>query len=148
MAPGAPNYDSYKRVGIETSSQGKLVIMLFNGAIQRAEEAKRSILAKNIENAHKHLVRAQDIIGELRASLDMSAGSVAHNLDRIYEYLHHLLIQANLTKTVQPIDQCLELLQDIRDTWQEAFNVAQASGELDDPPRPNPQGSVAVDMQG
>ena len=99
---------AYRKVDVETTSQGKLIVLMFNGAIQRAEEAKRRIdTGEDIQSVHKNLVRAQDIIGELRASLDMATGQIANNLDRIYEYIQYLLIQANMKKDSKPIEEAL-----------------------------------------
>ena len=91
----AAQYNAYKRVDVETSSQGKLIVMLFNGAIQRAEEAKRQLAKGRTEGVHNNLLRAQDIVAELRNALDMKV-AIAKQLDRIYEYFQYLLIKANI----------------------------------------------------
>ena len=88
--------NAYTRVDVETASQGKLIVMLFNGAIKRAEEAKRQLDKGDRQSVHNNLVRAQDIIAELRGALNMKAGEIAVNLDRIYEYFQHLLISATV----------------------------------------------------
>ncbi|MBM3290330.1 MAG: flagellar export chaperone FliS, partial [Candidatus Hydrogenedentes bacterium] len=102
----AAQYKAYQRVDIETASQGKLVVMLFNGAIQRAEEAKRQLAKARTEGAHTNLVRAQDIVAELRSALDMKA-PIAKQLDRVYEYFQHLLIKANVRKDNAPLDEAI-----------------------------------------
>lgn len=117
--------DVYRRVSIETASQGQLVLMLFDGAIRKAERAKESILAQDLQAAHNHLVRAQDIIAELRNALDMSVGEIAKNLDRVYEYFDHLLVQANVNKDTAPIKECVEHMAAMRHTWAEAFEAAE-----------------------
>ena len=122
MSATASKYEAYTRVDIETASQGKLIVMLFNGAIKRAEEAKRQLDKGKREGVHNNLIRAQEIIGELRGALNLQAGPVAKNLDRIYEYFQHLLIQAKIKKQTQPIEECVELMTNVRDTWQELFS--------------------------
>lgn len=122
MSMPASSYSAYKRVNVETASQGKLIIMLFNGAIQRAEEARRQLEKGRTDNVHNNLVRAQDIVAELRGALNMKAGILATNLDRSYEYFQHLLIKANLRKDAAPIKECVELMSEIRDAWQELFD--------------------------
>ena len=148
MPPSAEPNNAYKRVGVETASQGKLIVMLFNGAIQRAEEAKRHMSDTNTEKVHNNLIRAQEIIGELRGALDMSTGEVAANLDRIYEYFQHLLANANIRKDSALIDDCVELMTSIRDTWEEVFAKVAA----EEPPKPapaiNPHGSAIMNLQG
>lgn len=147
------DYGVYKRVDVETASQGKLVVMLFNGAIQRAEEAKRHILARNFPEAHNKLIRAQEIITELRSALDMKAGEIAQNLNRIYEYFQYLLIRANLRKETEPIDLCVELMTEMRDTWQLAFEKAQKEQSAGThvpptPPAPNVHGAAVMNITG
>lgn len=143
------NYGAYRKVDVETASQGKLVVMLFNGAIQRAEEAKRQLERQNNAGAHNNLIRAQEILGELRGALNMKAGVIAANLDRIYEYLQHLLIQANVRKDCEHIDECLTHLVSIRDTWEEAFSdLARTSAATGTPPRvPAPHTNI-MNLQG
>lgn len=150
MTPLPSSYNAYKQVDVETASQGKLIVMLFNGAIQRASEASRLIENGGaIVDIHNNLTRAQDIISELRAALNMEiGGEIAANLDRSYEYLYHLLVTANLKKEVAPLTECIELMTQLRDTWDEVF----AKNAQDDIPQPaptvNPHGSSVMNFQG
>ncbi|MFP4501498.1 MAG: flagellar export chaperone FliS [Candidatus Hydrogenedentota bacterium] len=143
---------AYTKVDIETASQGKLIVMLFNGAIKRAEEAKRQLAKGNRQEVHNNLIRAQEIIAELRGALNMKAGAIATNLDRIYEYFQHLLITANLRKQAEPIDQCVTLMNTMRDTWQEVFDkIAQEEAAAKKPvtaPPINQHGNSMLNMQG
>ncbi|MCP4643511.1 MAG: flagellar export chaperone FliS [bacterium] len=148
MPASMPSYDTYKKVDVQTASQGKLVVMLFNGAIQRAEEAKRHLKAGKLDNAHNNLIRAQDIVGELRSALDMHAGGqLATNLDRLYEYFQHLLIRANIRKDTGAIEEAMELMTEIRDTWQEAFKLVEAEAKPIPPPA-NRHGAAVMNLEG
>lgn len=139
---------AYTRVDIETASQGKLIVMLFNGAIKRAQEAKRQLEKRNFQEAHNNLIRAQDILAELRGALNMKAGEIATNLDRIYEYFQHLLITANVRKETESIDQCCELLVSIRDTWQEVFAKLSREQAGQTAPVINQHGNAMLNLQG
>jgi flagellar protein FliS len=147
MASSAVGYSTYKRVDVETASQGKLIVMLFNGAIQRAEEAKRQLEKGRLQNVHNNLIRAQDIIAELRGALNMSAGEIARNLDRIYEYFQHLLIMANIRKDTAPIDECVRMMSTVRDTWQEVFEGA-GKETPSTTPQLNQHGAAVMNVQG
>jgi len=141
-------YNAYKRVDIETASQGKLIVMLLNGAILRAEEAKKHMASARPEKVHECLIRAQDIVAELRSALNMGAGEVAANLDRSYEYFQHLLIQANVRKEPGPIDECVNLMITIRDTWEEVFaKVTQEEGPAPEP-QINRHGAAVMNLEG
>lgn len=118
--------NTYKEVTIKTASQGKLIDMLFDGAIKRAEEAIKYIENNNVELVHKNLIRAQEIITELRTALNMEiGGDLAKNIDRIYEYIHYLLVQGNLKKNTAPIKESIEYMKVMKDTWKEAFEIYQ-----------------------
>lgn len=150
MRANAYNSQSaYKRADVETASQGKLVVMLFNGAIQRVEEAKRLIKTdpKPLSEIHAHLVRAQDIVAELRSSLNIQAGDIAHQLDRIYEYIFHLLVQGNIKKDGEHLDEAVTRLSEMRDLWVEAFAMAQQEGGTP-ATRINPHGSAIMNLEG
>lgn len=150
MSGLAHSYGAYKRVGVETASQGKLVTMLFDGAIRRAEQAKAAIEAgAKPADSHNHLVRAQEIVAELRSALNFDMGEVAHNLDRIYEYFIHLLVKANLNKDTAAIDECIALMREMRETWAEVFANAEASKPMAaQPPRLNQHGNALMDLEG
>ena len=77
MAVPVTQAGAYRRIDVETTSQGKLIVMLFNGAIQRSEEARRQIERGRFDSVHNNLVRAQEIVGELRRALNMNAGPLA-----------------------------------------------------------------------
>lgn len=150
MSALTAGYGTYKQVDVETASQGKLIVMLFNGAIQRTEEAKRQMAKRNNQAVHNNLIRAQDIIAELRGALNMQAGEIARSLDLSYEYFQHLLIRANVEKKDEPIDECVRLMTGMRDTWQELFaNLAkEAEAKVPKPPPINQHGSSFMNVQG
>lgn len=152
MSSTAAKTNAYAKVDVETASQGKLIVMLFNGAIKRAEEAKRQMEKGSRQAAHNNLIRAQEIVAELRGALNMKAGDIANNLDRIYEYMQHLLIQANIRKETAPIDECLGHMTELRDTWQELFDGLSkeqaAATAKPRAPRINQHGSSVLNMQG
>jgi flagellar secretion chaperone FliS len=147
MPESSASYGAYKRVDVETASQGKLIVMLLNGAIQRAEEAKRQAEKGRNDAVHNNLIRAQDIVNELRSALDMKAGDIAHGLDRVYEYCQHLLVQANIRKSPVPIEECVEHLTGLRDTWQELFEK-MAKEEPAAPPQIRRHGETALNLEG
>jgi flagellar protein FliS len=148
MSAPAAKYGEYTKVDVETASQGKLIVMLFNGAIKRSEEAKRQLERGQNQAVHNNLIRAQDILAELRGALNMKAGPIATNLDRIYEYFQHLLVVANIRKDAQHIDECLEMMTRLRDTWQELFDSLSRTGDVAKAPTVNQHGASLLNIQG
>lgn len=115
-------HKTYKQVHVETASQGKLIIMLYDTAIKRTEEAIKLLGSKKLDEVNNNLIRAQDIIAELRASLDMKTGEIAANLDRLYDYILRLLVGGNVRKQKSPLEEAVKLMTALRDTWKELFD--------------------------
>lgn len=112
-------YQAYKKTQVTTASQGDLIIMLFDGAIKFATQAKAMIDERDLAGANDRLLRAQDIVSELMSALNLDVGELAVNLYQLYEFTNELLIQANLKKDPVHIEQALDLLTQLRDTWRE-----------------------------
>ena len=112
----------YLKNQIETSSPGQLLILLYDGAIKFLNQAKIGIQNKDIELTHNNLIKAQNIISELRDTLDMEiGGELANNLFALYNYFNRRLVQANIKKEIEPVDEVLEHLRGLRDTWKQAI---------------------------
>lgn len=148
MGSQASSSKAYRRVDIETASQGRLIVMLFNGAIRQAVEGQRQLEAGKGTDAHAYLIQAQEIIAELRSALNLDAGEVAYNLDRSYEYFHHLLVTANIKKAIEPIEECVGLMTSMRDTWQELFDSVEREEEFDIPVAINKHGASIMNLEG
>jgi flagellar protein FliS len=148
MSTSASNLNAYTKVDVETASQGKLIVMLFNGAIKRTEEAKRQLEQGKMESVHNNLIRAQDILGELRGALNMKAGDISENLDRIYEYCQHLLVTANVKKDPTPLEECVEMMTSLRNTWKELFDGLAKDDTPKPAPKINQHGENVLNVQG
>ena len=112
----------YLKNQIETSSSEQILILLYDGAIKFLNQAKIGIQNKDIELTHNNLIKAQNIISELRDTLDMEiGGELANNLYALYNYFNRRLVQANIKKEIEPVDEVLEHLRGLRDTWKQAI---------------------------
>lgn len=116
---------AYRKTRLTTSSPGNLLVMLFDGGIKHATRAKECIIRGEKETAHTYLVKAQEIVLELIASLDTSV-ELATPLFQLYEYVHHRLVEANVRKDAGAVDDALVILKGLRDTWEEALKEAGA----------------------
>lgn len=117
-------YEMYKRTQVSTASQGELVVMMFDGAIKFSTQAKAMINQANTAGAHERLLRAQDIVNELTMALNMDMGKIAEDLYNLYDFVNQLLVQANIKKDISLVEQAIQLLTELRDTWREV--VAKA----------------------
>lgn len=113
-------YQAYQINQVFTVPQEKLVLMLYDGALRFCRQGIMALEKKDYAGVNDNLIRAQEILGELIASLNFDAGEIARNLYRLYEFMRWHLIQANVKKNVTMIKEVVELLQGLRDAWEEA----------------------------
>lgn len=115
--------NAYSRVSVQTSVDGadphQLVVLLFDALEQALRAAKVSMLAKDIPAKCHQIGRAIRIVEEgLKAPLDLDkGGSVAANLDALYEYCVNRLVFANAHNDVALLDEVSSLLQPVIDGW-------------------------------
>jgi len=117
----------YKKQAIVTARPAKLIDLLFEGALQAIERAKNSAEDQNFiqrnENMNRYISKAQLIIRELQASLDLNTpGDLAPTLYRLYDYFCHLLIEANLKKSTEPLNEVQAHLAEIQQAWKTVLN--------------------------
>lgn len=112
--------NQYKQNTVFTATSEELTLMLYDGAIKFINIGKLNIENKDTVKAHEALMRAQDIIIELNASLNMDY-EISNNLRSIYDFIMERLVDGNIQKDIAPLDEALELLQELRDTWKEAM---------------------------
>ncbi len=116
-------YQNYKEIEIETASGLKLVIMLYAGALRFLNVAKEGIKNKKLDVANNHLIKTQDIITELMTSLNFDAGEIAHNLYSLYIYMNRRLLEANVEKNIDIIDEVCRLLNTLKGAWEELLRT-------------------------
>jgi flagellar protein FliS len=112
-------YKNYREVEIETASGLRLVVMLYAGAIKFLNIAREGILSKKLDSANNNIIKAQDIISELMTSLNFDAGEVAHNLYSLYLYMNRRLLEANIEKNLEIINEITRLLNTLKSAWEE-----------------------------
>lgn len=123
-----PNaYAQYNNSKILTATPAELTLMLYEGAIKFCNIAVAAIQQKDIEKAHKNIQKTQKIIEHFRLTLDMKY-PVAQDFDRVYEYLEGRLVQANVKKDEEILNEVLEHLRSMRDTWKEVMRINREKG--------------------
>jgi len=108
-------YDQYRQTAIQTAPPEQLVVMLYDGAIRFLEQAKTGL--QDGKDISEPLARVQDIIVELAASLNRSAGEVAENLARLYDFWIQWLLQAQIRRDGAKIDEVLGMVRELREAW-------------------------------
>lgn len=118
-------YNVYKNNSVNYASKEQLLLMLTEGAVKFCKIARQAMVDKDVRKAHDSLVRTQDIFSELMVSLDQSAGEWAVQLYRVYAFIKEKLVEANMKKNLDIIDEILPLVEDINETWKEAYKRAK-----------------------
>lgn len=116
-----PNaYGQYNNSKILTASPAELTLMLYEGAIKFCNVAIVGVENKDIEKAHIHIQKTEKIIDYLRQTLDMNY-PVAEDFERVYSYIGRRLIEANVRKDKEILEEVNEHLHSLRDTWKEVM---------------------------
>ena len=114
-------YQQYKNTQIQTASQERLLIMLYEGAIKFIKQGKLAFGEGEYDNGNEYIKRSQDIVSELMSSLNFESGEVANNLFVLYEYIYHRLVQANIKKDTDILDEVIGMLNSLKETWVQVF---------------------------
>jgi len=119
-------YNRYLETTVQTATPAQLLIMLYDGAIRFSRQGIEALKQNKYEEANRCLVRVQDIIQEFVITLDRNA-PMSDSLLQLYEYFIHRLIEGNVKKQSEPIEEVMGYLIDLKETWVQASRTANAS---------------------
>jgi len=109
---------AYQDAAVTTQSKGRLIVMLYEGAVKFLKLAIKEADANNYEAKGKYIGKAQDIITELNAVLDMEAGGeIAGNLRKLYFFMNDRLSKANAKNDPETIREVISLLEELNQGW-------------------------------
>ena len=117
-------YAAYKNNSIKTASPAELTLMLYEGAIKFCNIAIMGISENDIEKTHNNIKKVEDIITEFQSTLDHKY-PVAKDFDNVYNYLMQRLIEANIAKDKDILEEVLKHLRGMRDTWKEVMRLTK-----------------------
>jgi flagellar protein FliS len=132
-------WQSYRKVAIQTASPAHMVLMLYDGAISFMERALMGFNHKDPlefnQTINNNVLRAQAIIHEMNARLDMErGGEISDNFRRLYNYFNLRLQQANLKKKKEPLEEVLGHVRGLRESWAEMLRRGQSNDEAEPAP--------------
>ena len=114
--------DQYLESKILAAKPEELTYMLYEGIVKFIKKALLSVEAKNYEAVNYNTQRAQAIVDELRSTLNMDI-PISQSLESLYEYLNFKLVSANIEKNEVLFNEALEIAENFKDTWKEAFSI-------------------------
>lgn len=120
-----PNgYNQYANSKLMTASPAQLTLMLYDGAIKFCNLAIIGIEQNDIQKTHTNIRKVENIIDEFRGSLNFKY-PVAKDFENIYKYIYDKLVEANVKKDKEILEEVLTHLRDMRDTWEEVMKLAK-----------------------
>ncbi len=119
-------YQKYKQQSILTASPGDLTLMLYDGCIKQLNFAIKYIEEDNITLKNTSYQKAEAIISELMTTLNMNY-ALSENLFSIYDYIYRLLVLSNVTNDISKVHEALEMITEIRNTWEIAIKTDRKS---------------------
>lgn len=117
-------YAEYNRNKVLTASPAELTLLLYEGAIKFCNIAIIGLEQNDMEKVHNNIIKVENIIEEFQATLNHKY-PVAEDFDKIYKYIHNLLVEANIKKDKELLEQALTELRGMRDTWKEVMVKAK-----------------------
>lgn len=117
-------YAEYNRNKVLTASPAELTLLLYEGAIKFCNIAIIGLEQNDMEKVHNNIIKVENIIEEFQETLNHKY-PVAEDFDKIYKYIYNLLVEANIKKDKELLEQALTELRGMRDTWKEVMVKAK-----------------------
>ncbi|WP_198138233.1 flagellar export chaperone FliS [Neobacillus jeddahensis] len=120
-------YQTYQKQAVTTSKPEDLTYMLYQGLVKFIRLSKQAIENKNLQESHTYNLRAQDILSELIITLKEGYG-ISDNLRQLYDYMKSRLIEANLHKQIEILEEVEGFAVELTETWSTAMKTAKTQG--------------------
>jgi len=110
----------FRRESLATASPAQLLTMLYDRLLLDLDRAVAALEVGDNPAASAQLGHAQEIVHELRCSLDPTVWDGGAQLLGLYNYLYGELVSANVTNDAEKVAACRALVQPLRDAWHQA----------------------------
>ena len=133
---GPSQYHNQYRINeVSTSSQRRLIIMMYEGAIKFASMAIQSMDKGDVVRQGEYINKTHDIINELSLALDLKkGGEVALRLESLYQYILSQLALANINSDQKILENIIKILGPLSEAWEEMFHTPTNTGKCDHEP--------------
>jgi len=113
------NTGAYTEASVLTASPGRLVVMLYDGAIRFLAQGAVAMRAGDRERMRDRLRRAEAIVDELNLILDMRYGEIPAQLRALYLFSKRELQEASVNIEPERVEHVVQLLTDLRESWEQ-----------------------------
>lgn len=127
MAGNNP-YAAYQNSKIQTASPAELTLMLYEGAIKFCNMAIMALDEGDTEKVHNNIIKSENIIIEFLDTLNYKY-EVAKDFEKVYRYIYDVLVEANIKKDKELLEEALKHLRGMRDTWKEVMRLAKQGNQ-------------------
>ena len=114
--------ERYQHNTVQTASPAKIILMLYEGAIKFCNIGLDAIREKDVPKANTNIQKAEKIIVQLRMDLDMKY-PVAKEFDQVYDYIYRRLVEANMQKDAEVLEEALGHIKTMKETWVEVMRI-------------------------
>ena len=145
---------NYLRTRVLTATPEQLQMMLYDGAIRFAEQAKAALVAEDYEKSYQAISRVQKILTEMSCGLKHDVlPELCEKLSALYSYVYRRLIDANVKHDPEALEEAINLLRYQRETWsllleQLGKTKAAAAATKIDMPAPDGRMEASISMRG
>jgi flagellar secretion chaperone FliS len=123
MSAYAPAPNAYRESAVLTATPEQLVVMLYDGANRFLTQSAIAMRDGRTGLAGEKLGRAERIIDELLATLDLSVGEIAERLQSLYLFFKEHLMGARLNQDASKVDEVARLMRELRSAWGQIAGV-------------------------
>lgn len=118
-------YNQYKQNSVNFASKDQLLLMLLDGAVRFSKVGRQALSDKDYHKCNENLKKTQDVFYELMITLDLTkAGDWGPNMLSVYKYIVDSLVEANMKKDLEMLDKTIPLIEDVKNTWNEAYKAS------------------------
>lgn len=115
---------AYQNNKINTATPADLTLMLYDGAIKFCNIAILALENNDIQKASTNIIKAEKIVTEFRSTLNFKY-PVAKDFDNVYDYIYRRLVEANIKKDKDILEEVIKHLREMRDTWKEVIRISK-----------------------
>ena len=122
-------YNRYQKTEITTASQGKILLMLYEGAIRFVRHARVAMKEKKIAEKGKFISKTTAILSELMATLNFDeGGQLAIDLENLYVFMIDKLIDSNINNDLEALDVVEDILKTLYSAWKDVVDNPRPDG--------------------
>jgi flagellar protein FliS len=118
---------AYLQTRVTTTGQGDILLLLYDGGINFLHKAKDCLAANDMAGKGNYISKTLDIVEELSNTLDMETGGpLSRNLLELYRFCAKRLIQANIKKSPEILDEVIKILGGLRSAFAAIVETPEA----------------------